>query len=627
MSVENVQLKEKWESFYRRYYKNDIGKIAQGERKSLYIDYADVIQFDSDLADDLILHPMETLETAEKALQDFDIAADVNLETANVRVRNFGDKTGIREIRSDDVNQLIAVEGIVRKATDVRPKVLEAAFECQRCGTLTTIEQSGSEFKEPYECNGCERKGPFELLFDQSTFVDAQKIRIQESPEGLRGGQTPQNIDVNIEDDITGEVTPGDRVTAIGVLRAAPEGETTTFEIFMEGINVEIEDQDFEDFEITPEDVEAIREISNSSNLFDKMVNSIAPSIYGYEHMKLAMVLQLFSGVTKRLPDESRIRGDMHMLFVGDPGTAKCVAPDTKVTLADGCEREIDELVDEHLNEPKKVDDGVYDDAGFELPSLDNDGKVTYKDALRVWKRDAPDRMYRIETASGREVEVTPTHPLFVQSGGKIRGERARNLEEGDFVATPRELDTRGHDEIDVRYRRSRANNAVSLNVPDELTPELARLLGYIIAEGYVQKNDDNTTTVYVTNNDDEIIEDVKQMLRGLNLNCSERKPHDGKSAREVICSSSEFVSFLEKLEPTLLEKSAERQVPSVVMRATRVIKKQFLRAYIDAEGTVSRKQRELSVTSTSRELVENVRSLLLSLGITSQIETDADDY
>ncbi len=323
MSVENVEIKERWEEFYRRYYKNEIGKIAQGEKDSLVIDYGDVEQYDPELADDLSLHPEEFRGAAEDALADFDIAADVSLESARVRFSEFYPKTGIREIRSDDVNKLIAVEGIVRKATEVRPKVLEAAFECQRCGTLTNVEQTGQEFSEPHQCRGCERQGPFRLLEDQSDFVDAQKLRVQESPEGLRGGQTPQKIDVNIEGDITGAVSPGDRVTATGVLRAIPDDGSTTFEVFIEGINVEIEDQDFEDFEITEEDEKMIRDIAESPNLYEKILESIAPSIHGYEKEKLAMILQLFSGVTKSLPDGTRIRGDMHILLVGDPGTGK----------------------------------------------------------------------------------------------------------------------------------------------------------------------------------------------------------------------------------------------------------------------------------------------------------------
>ncbi|MFW5983632.1 MAG: minichromosome maintenance protein MCM, partial [Halobacteria archaeon] len=274
-------------------------------------------------ADDLVLHPDETRRAAEDALADFDIAADVSLESARVRFSGFRPTTGIRSIRSDDVNKLIAVEGIVRKATEVRPKVLDAAFECQRCGTLTTVEQTGQEFSEPHQCRGCERQGPFRLLEDQSDFVDAQKLRVQESPEGLRGGQTPQKIDVNIEGDITGKVSPGDRVTATGVLRAIPDDGSTTFEVFIEGNNVEIEDQDFEDFEITEEDVETIREIASSPNLYENIRDSFAPSIYGYETEKLAMILQLFAGVKKSLPDGTRIRGDMHILLIGDPGTGK----------------------------------------------------------------------------------------------------------------------------------------------------------------------------------------------------------------------------------------------------------------------------------------------------------------
>jgi len=322
MSAESVEIKERWEEFYRRYYKNEIGKVAQGEKTSLVVDYADVETYDPELADDLKLHPEELRGAAEDALADFDIAADVSLGAARVRFSGFRPKTGIRSIRSDDVNKLISVEGIVRKATVVRPKVLEAAFECQRCGTLTNVEQTGQEFSEPHQCRGCERQGPFRLLEDQSDFVDAQKLRVQESPEGLRGGQTPEKIDVNIEGDITGEVSAGDRVTATGVLRAIPDDGSTTFEVFIEGNNVEIEDQDFEDFEITEEDERLIEEYAKSDP-YEKIRNSFAPSIYGYETEKLAMILQLFAGVKKSLPDGTRIRGDMHILLIGDPGTGK----------------------------------------------------------------------------------------------------------------------------------------------------------------------------------------------------------------------------------------------------------------------------------------------------------------
>ncbi|QPV64966.1 minichromosome maintenance protein MCM [Halosimplex litoreum] len=328
--AENTELIDSFEELYRDYYRNEIGELAQKyptEQKSLYLDWGDIYRFDPDLADDVRSHPEELRDYAEEALRLYDLPVDVKLGQAHVRIRNLPDATDIREIRADHRGQLIAVQGVVRKATDVKPKITQAAFECQRCGTLTRIPQESGDFQEPHECQGCERQGPFRVNFDQSEFVDAQKIRVQESPEGLRGGETPQSIDVNIEDDITGEVTAGDHVRVSGVLKLDQQGndqdQSPMFDTYMEGFSVEIEDEQFEEMDITEEDKQEIVELSGRENIYDEMVGAIAPSIYGYEREKLSMILQLFSGVTKHLPDESRIRGDLHMLLIGDPGTGK----------------------------------------------------------------------------------------------------------------------------------------------------------------------------------------------------------------------------------------------------------------------------------------------------------------
>jgi len=328
--AENTELIDSFEELYRDYYRNEIGELAQKyptEQKSLYLDWGDIYRFDPDLADDVRSHPEELRDYAEEALRLYDLPVDVKLGQAHVRVRDLPETTDIREIRADHRGQLISVQGIVRKATDVKPKITQAAFECQRCGTLTRIPQESGDFQEPHECQGCERQGPFRINFDQSEFIDAQKIRVQESPEGLRGGETPQSIDVNIEDDITGEVTAGDHVRVSGVLKLDQQGsdqdQSPMFDVYMEGFSVQIEDEQFEEMDITDEDKQEIIELSGRDQIYDEMVGAIAPSIYGYEQEKLSMILQLFSGVTKHLPDESRIRGDLHMLLIGDPGTGK----------------------------------------------------------------------------------------------------------------------------------------------------------------------------------------------------------------------------------------------------------------------------------------------------------------
>jgi replicative DNA helicase Mcm len=327
--VDDQELIDQFEEFYRSYCHDEIGELARNypsEQRSLYVDWEDLFRFDADLADDFRDRPEQLTRCAEEALRLYDLPVDVKLGQAHVRIRNLPDSTDIRAIRARHINTLVSVSGIVRKATDVRPKVTKAAFQCQRCESLTQVAQTGGDFQEPHECRSCERQGPFRINFDQSEFVDAQRLRVQESPEGLRGGETPQSIDVDIEDDITGEVTPGDRVTVTGILRLDQGGEETqsaVFDVFMEGMSVELEDEEFEDMDITEEDKQRIVELSNQDDLYEQMIAAMAPTIHGYDEEKLAMVLQLFSGVTKHLPDGSRIRGDLHMLLIGDPGTGK----------------------------------------------------------------------------------------------------------------------------------------------------------------------------------------------------------------------------------------------------------------------------------------------------------------
>jgi replicative DNA helicase Mcm len=329
---QNQELIERFVRFYRNYCRDDISTLAQrypNEQRSLYVDYDDLYQFDADLAEDFLAQPDQIREYAEEALRQYDLPADIRLGQAHVRVRNIPETVDIRNIRvhDDHIGRMVAVTGIVRKATDVRPKITEAAFECQRCGTMTYIPQSDGSFQEPHECQGCERQGPFRVNYDQSEFIDAQKLRIQESPEGLRGGETPQSIDVNVEDDATGKVTAGDHVTVTGVLHIEQQTnnneKSPIFDLYMDGVAVEMEDEEFEDMDIAEEDIVRIHDLSERPDIYEEMVASVAPSIYGYEQEKLAMILQLFSGVTKHLPDGSRIRGDLHMLLIGDPGTGK----------------------------------------------------------------------------------------------------------------------------------------------------------------------------------------------------------------------------------------------------------------------------------------------------------------
>lgn len=330
MAASVVSSKQKWKEFFTRYYKNNIQQLAvsDAKTKSLTVEFPDILKFDSRLSEELIVNPGKVLKDAEDALALVDLPVKKKI-SAHVRIIKIPKKTQVRDLRSDHINSLVSIEGTVRKITDVRPRIIVAAFECARCGNVQYLPQEGvGRFLEPSYC-ACneEKKGVFRLMFKESTFEDYQRVKIQESPEDLRGGEQPQTLDINMNNDLAGIVTPGERLVVNGILRSVQkinrDGKTIYFDIYLDCMSIELEEQEFDELEITPEDEEAILKLSKDPRILNKMIGSIAPSIYGYEEVKQAVALQLFSGVVKNLPDGTRIRGDIHILLVGDPGIAK----------------------------------------------------------------------------------------------------------------------------------------------------------------------------------------------------------------------------------------------------------------------------------------------------------------
>lgn len=320
-----------FEKFFKTYYNSDILKIAEGypEVKSLEVDFHKLEKYDITLADGLLTAPELMLSMAEKALKNIDLPVDIPSLKINVRFKNLppSHKSMIRDLRSEDVGRFLAVEGIVRKATDVRPKLTVGAFECQRCGSITRVEQDGNKLKDPFLCESCEKKGSFKLLVQESTFVDSQKILIQETLEDLRGGEHPKQLTIYIKDDLTGQINPGDRVGITGSLRAMMKtvGNTKSrvFEMFVDANSYEPVELEFEEVKITKEDEHMIMELSRDPDIYNKIRDSIAPHIYGYNEIKEAIMYQLFSSPAIKLPDGGKVRGDSHIIIMGEPATGK----------------------------------------------------------------------------------------------------------------------------------------------------------------------------------------------------------------------------------------------------------------------------------------------------------------
>lgn len=329
-----ISCPEIWAEFFEKYYYEEINNLAfrikSGENKrAIYVNYIEDLSVfqEGRLAEELIEYPDEVLAHAEKGLASCTNIYGVTLEGCKPRFYSLPStkKILIRDLRSSHISKFIAIEGIVRKVTEVRPKIISAAFKCTNCRNIIHVPQDDSTLRYPYECR-CGSKR-FQLIPEKSLSIDSQRVKIQEYPENLRGGEQPQSIDVLLEGDLTGTINPGDRVIVNGIVRAKPRGiqqkMLTLMDLYIEGNSIEMLQQEYEEFEITEKDREEIIKLAQSEDIYEKVVKTIAPSIYGHEDIKLAIALQLFGGIPKKLPDGTEIRGDIHILLVGDPGVAK----------------------------------------------------------------------------------------------------------------------------------------------------------------------------------------------------------------------------------------------------------------------------------------------------------------
>ncbi len=311
------------------FHKKEIGKSIRAGKNVIYVDFEEIASFSHVLAEQLLASPEEIFQVLEVALEESGLISNPKIRISNLPEMQF---IKVRNIRAKHLNQLISIEGIVRQASDVRPQVVNAKFECPSCGTILSVLQIDKKFREPSRCS-CGRKGQFRLVAKE--MVDAQRIIIEESPENLSGGEQPRRISVFLKEDLVDpkmedRTTPGSKVRIIGILKEVPVplqtgSISTRFDLAVESNNIIPLEETFEEFEINEEDERQILELAADKELFKKMVGSIAPSVFGYEEIKQALVLQLFGGVKKRRADGTDARGDMHILLVGDPGVAKSV--------------------------------------------------------------------------------------------------------------------------------------------------------------------------------------------------------------------------------------------------------------------------------------------------------------
>ncbi len=344
MSGEDISsLVSVFEDFFTGIYKERINNVLASypNRRSLEVNYDDLDKFDTAVADKLVKEPEVLTEAAEEAIRNMNLTPASGGEfKPHVRFFNApgGDKLTIERLSSERLNELVSFRGIVTKRTDVMHKVKIAHYACQACGSELDAAVTRS-FKPPKMCPSCKKLAliPNE---EKSRFTDMQKSETQDLLERVRGGAPAAKVELWFEDDIVNTVTPGDNIEITGILRIKPtqnlkQKNDFLFTRYIEVVHAKSLKRDFEEIELTREDIDHIKEMAKDPDIEKKIFSSIAPAVYGYTEVKKALALQLFGGTRdKMMKGGAMVRDDIHLLLIGDPGIAKTRFLNSSVAIA-----------------------------------------------------------------------------------------------------------------------------------------------------------------------------------------------------------------------------------------------------------------------------------------------------
>lgn len=298
---------------------------ARSQDLIFYLDLYDLYVFNPELSMKVIVNPVYGLQDIQSCLCRVVVSDGVDIPK-KIKILNLIETINLRNIDESNIGQFIQAEGIITSVSAPEPEPTIAAFICPKCNEVVYEEQDGFTLRFPKKCTGAKCHNRSFSVDDidrkRSTYKYIQRIEVQERPEELPPGEIPESLTILLQDDLIRTVTPGDRTKIVGVLEAVPlKPRKLDFTNILIANNVTVENKDF-DIEITEEEFGQFKEISEAPDAMARMVNSFAPSIYGWNHIKEVLLLALFGGVSKNKND-SDVRGNINILMLGDPGTSK----------------------------------------------------------------------------------------------------------------------------------------------------------------------------------------------------------------------------------------------------------------------------------------------------------------
>lgn len=328
-----------------RSYRPDILVMLNRGLRRLTVSLDEIRTHSKELADGLLNEPFDFVEAFDRALKDVvatfpdrpktETASDAAYYCAYIG--SFGEYScNPRTLSSNQLNHMVSLEGIVTKTSLVRPKVVKSVhynetkekFHFREYTDQTMTNGAASTSVYPTED---EEGNPLITEYGYCVYRDHQTISIQEMPERAPAGQLPRSVDVILDDDLVDRVKPGDRIQLVGIYRSlgnrnAGSGSSTFRTLLLANNVILLSSKSgggIAQATITDTDIRNINKIAKNKRVFELLSQSLAPSIYGHDYIKKAILLLLLGGQEKNLENGTHLRGDINILMVGDPSTAK----------------------------------------------------------------------------------------------------------------------------------------------------------------------------------------------------------------------------------------------------------------------------------------------------------------
>lgn len=365
--VNFMTIKKKLKDFLRVFHTGNFNYIYRDTLRNNYnsnrywleVDLKDLSSYDDELGDLLKKQPTEIMPLFEDAAKE--IADEITrprpdgeeqVKPIQVLLRSEANPVPIRQLTADQVAKLYTISGMVVAASNVKAKATVLTIQCRSCRTTIPnlpVKPGLEGYALPRSCNS-DQTGrqkcpldPFFVLPDSCKCVDSQTLKLQETPENVPNGEIPRHIQLYMDRYLCDKAVPGNRITITGIYsikKIFNSGKKTVKDklnvgirqpyLRVLGIQIETDLSSAANLKSgsnflasRAEEEEEFRRLSRTPNVYETIAKSIAPSIFGFNDIKKAIACLLFGGSRKRLPDGLTRRGDINILLLGDPGTAK----------------------------------------------------------------------------------------------------------------------------------------------------------------------------------------------------------------------------------------------------------------------------------------------------------------